>query len=567
MSQPQPACLPETAGQAHELDVSSFSGPAGYAVLGHEGRLYSSNPQLAVLLGDAVVVSGRLDSLCQNGHGPSAAELMQSLTGTDDSTITLEIADGVTRQLQFGPLRAHRRLLIVSDPHHISVQTSALEQDTLTGLANRHQLNEILSRLESERAAAQSAPTATNGNAGNAAILLIDIDRFKQINDTLGHATGDSLLRLVTGRLRRVTRETDQLMRVGGDEFLLALPCDEEPGGVEQLAIRIVELISRPFLINGQQLNTGVSIGIAWFDDEAEDGATLLQHADLALQKAKVSGRNQACAFQSYMAQEALQRRALEIDIRRALTLQQFRLVYQPQVDLHTGKLAGFEALLRWEHPVRGTVPPIEFIPIAEETGEIRRIGAWVILEACRQASLWPAELTVAVNVSPLQFDDEKLPGHVKDALNRSGIAPERLEIEVTEGLLFHNPDAALAQLTQLRQLGVDIAMDDFGTGYSSLSHLSRFPFTKVKIDQSFVRGGVDDRTQALVTCIISLGASLGMKTLAEGVETPEQYQRLQTSGCDAVQGYLISRPMEAGSTTNFVDQCSRQIHDGDATA
>lgn len=564
MSQPQPACLSEMAGQAHELDVSSFAGPAGYAVLDHNGRLYSSNPQLAVLLGDAVSVSGSLDSLSQTGHDPSAIELAQSLAGADDSTITVEIADGVTRQLQFGPLRARRRLLIVSDPHHNGVQKTGFEQDTLTGLATRHQLNEILSRLESERAAAQNAATATNGNA---AILLIDIDRFKQINDTLGHATGDSLLKLVTGRLRRLTRETDQLMRVGGDEFLLILPCDEVPGGVEQLAARIVELISRPFLINGQQLNIGVSIGIAWFDDEAKDGATLLQHADLALQQAKVSGRNQACAFQSRMAQEALQRRALEIDIRRALTLQQFRLVYQPQVDLHTGKLAGFEALLRWEHPVRGTVSPIEFIPIAEETGEIRRIGAWVILEACRQASLWPAELTVAVNVSPLQFDDGKLPRHVKDALSRSGIAPERLEVEVTEGLLFHNPDAALAQLTELRQLGVDIAMDDFGTGYASLSHLSRFPFTKVKIDQSFVRGGVDDRTRALVTCIISLGASLGMKTLAEGVETPEQYQRLQTGGCDAVQGYLISRPMEAGSTADFVDQCARQILNGDTTA
>lgn len=564
MSQPQPACLPETAEQAHELDVSSFTGPAGYAVLDHKGRLCSSNPQLAVLLGDSLVVAGTLDALCQTNHGQSATELTRALAGTDNTTITIEITHGVTRHLQLGPLQAKRRLLIVSDPHHNSVQNSEFEQDTLTGLANRHQLDEILSRLESERAASQILSTTPTGNAS---ILLIDIDRFKQVNDTLGHTTGDSLLKLVTGRLRRVTRETDQLMRVGGDEFLLILPPDEEPGGVEQLAERIVDLISRPFLVDGQQLNIGVSIGIACFDEEARDGATLLQHADLALQQAKSSGRNQACAFESHMAQDALQRRALEIDMRRALALQQFRLVYQPQVDLHTGKLAGFEALLRWEHPVRGTVSPVEFIPIAEETGEIRRIGAWVILQACQQASLWPAELTVAVNVSPLQFDDGQLPAHIKEALSHSGIAPERLEVEVTEGLLFHNPDAALAQLTELRQLGVDIAMDDFGTGYSSLSHLSRFPFTKVKIDQSFVRGDADDRTQALVTCIISLGASLGMKTLAEGVETPEQYRRLQAAGCDAVQGYLISRPMEAGSTTNFMDQCARQIHDGDATA
>lgn len=454
-----------------------------------------------------------------------------------------------------------------------------LPRDDLTGVSSRRHLSDALLQLEAARETSSTPdPGSRPGSgapddAGRAGILLIDVDRFRQVNDTLGYAIGDSLLKLIAGRLRRITRETDQLIRVGSDEFLVILPAEanselSSPAAeqeIDQMAERIVGLLARPYLIQGNQIDIGASIGIAMFDRDVKDAVTLMQNADLALQEAKNSGRNRVCHFMPRMAQEAHQRRELEIDLRRALALQEFRVVYQPQVDIHTGKLSGFEALLRWDHPVRGMVSPVEFIPIAEDTGEIRHIGAWVLHEACLQASRWPGDLTIAVNVSPLQFDDGNLIDHVRSALSESGLSPERLEVEVTEGLLFQNPVAAESQLTELRELGIDIAMDDFGTGYSSLSHLSRFPFTKVKIDQSFVRGDVDDRTHALVNAIISLGASLGMKTLAEGVETDEQYQRLQRGGCDAIQGYLISRPMEAASTVDFVERCAWQCHDGNS--
>ncbi|MGQ7847305.1 putative bifunctional diguanylate cyclase/phosphodiesterase [Granulosicoccus sp. 3-233] len=567
MSQPQPACLSDPTEQASELDVSSFTGPTGHAVLDHKGRLLSANSQLAELLGHAPPATGTLDPFKLAIDDRSATELAHALAEADVTHLDITFTDGARRHVQLGRLQACRRLLLVTRAGETIASNDRIEQDALTGLANRHRLNEALSGLEAERALRQSRSGTNAVDEGKTAILLIDIDHFKQINDTLGHAIGDSLLRLVSGRLRRVTRERDDLIRIGGDEFLLILPADESSDDAEKLADRIAELLSRPFLVDGQQINIGVSIGIAVFDDATADGPTLLQHADLALQQAKLTGRNRACSFEPQMAQQAMRRRALEIDMRRAMALQQFRLVYQPQVDLHSGRLVGFEALLRWEHPERGMVSPAEFIPIAEETGEIRRIGAWVILQACQQASFWPDGLSVAVNVSPLQFDDGKLLQHVRTALSRSGLDPERLEVEVTEGLLFHNPEAALEQLTELRELRVDIAMDDFGTGYASLSHLSRFPFTKVKIDQSFVRGAVDDRTQALVDCIIGLGNSLGMKTLAEGVETPEQYQRLQDSGCDAVQGYLVSRPMEADSIADFLIHDTGQLPAGDAAA
>ncbi len=566
MSQPQTACLPDTAGQANELDVSSFGGLTGFAVLDQNGCLVSANARLLELLDDRVRGSGKLDPFSLELHSHSAKELADALTGTDNANLQLDFSNGVRRYLQLGQLRASRRLLLISATHFEESSQADPELDALTGLGNRHRLQQTLSRLESDRTRL-SAPHGSTLSNDAPAILLVDIDRFKQINDTLGYRIGDSLLKLVCSRLRRLTTESDPLLRIGGDEFLLVLHASDDAHNAIDLAERIVDLMSRPFLVEAQQLDIGVSIGIAFFDEQTPDSATLLQHADLALQQAKTRGRRQACIFQPSMAVDAQRRRALEIDMRRALALQQFRLVYQPQVDLRSGRLVGFEALLRWEHPVRGMVSPAEFIPIAEDTGEIRRIGAWVILQACLQASLWPDGLKVAVNVSPLQFDDGNLPEHIDTALQQSNLPPEQLEVEVTEGLLFQNPDAALAQLSRIRQMNVDIAMDDFGTGYASLSHLSRFPFTKVKIDQSFVRGAVDDRTQALVSCIISLGSSLGMRTLAEGVETSEQYRRLQESGCDAVQGYLISRPLEAGSVGNFVERCTRQIQGGDVAA
>lgn len=562
MSQPQPACLSAAADQANELDVSSFTGAAGYAVLDGSGCLLDRNARLSVLLGDDLDKTPLPEAVAHGFGADPAREVSTLVASPEAASLTLTGMNGSKLQIQLGRLQGNRRLLVIHDIDQEKRQNTVADEDALTGLANRHQLSNALSQLDLERTVNAALPPDTDNGIRAAAVLLIDIDRFKQVNDTLGHIIGDALLRLLSSRLRRLTRDTDRLIRVGGDEFLLVLPADSNPDEVDQIAQRMIELIARPFLVSGHQVNTGASIGVARFDSDVTDAATLLQNADLALQEAKSAGRNRVCHFRPSMAQAAHQRRELEIDLRRALSLKQFRLVYQPQVDMHTGRLAGFEALLRWDHPVRGAVSPVDFIPIAEDTGEIRRIGAWVLLEACRHACLWPDDLTIAVNVSPLQFDDGTLVAKVRQALHQSGLPAERLEVEVTEGLLFHNPEAAESQLNELRRLGVDIAMDDFGTGYSSLSHLSRFPFTKVKIDQSFVRGDVDRQTHALVSTIIQLGVSLGMKTLAEGVETTEQYQRLADSGCDAVQGYLISRPMEATATIAFVEQCDRQFQE-----
>lgn len=563
MSQPQPACLPVEADQANDIDVASFTGAAGYAVLDQAGRLHGQNPQLAVLVGSIIAGQSIPEALPNCTDSASLAALRQATTTPDAATMTLTGSDGQKLLVQIGELRANRRLMIVREPEQMSASMAESERDTLTGLGNRRLLSKILASLDADRASSLTTPTDTSDDASCAIAVLIDIDRFKQINDTLGHTVGDTLLKRVSQRLCRLTRETDRLIRTGGDEFLLLQTEAASLVQAEQCAQRIVDLIGRPFLIQGNQINVGASIGIAAFNAGTENGTTLLQNADLALHEAKQSGRNRICHFQLRMAEEAHKRRVLETELRRAVTLQQFRLVYQPQVELPSGRLVGFEALLRWEHPTLGSVSPMDFVPIAEETGEIQSIGDWVLHEACRQARLWPEDLTIAVNVSPLQFDDGKLPGNVRQALRRSGLSAERLEVEVTEGLLFHNPEAALTQLTELRKLGVDIAMDDFGTGYSSLSHLSRFPFTKVKIDQSFVRGDVDERTNALVDTIIRLGTSLGMKTLAEGVETAEQYHRLERCGCDAVQGYLLSRPMEAGSTAIYIEEFSRQRRHG----
>ncbi|ASJ70776.1 putative bifunctional diguanylate cyclase/phosphodiesterase [Granulosicoccus antarcticus] len=559
MSQPKPADMPDSAVMADFLDVTSFTGPAGIAVLDNAGCLLSQNDRLLTLLGVKKPVDDTLETLACNLDAASDAKLQTALVSPNAAVFDIQNTQGLTLQLQLGNLRADRRLLTALDVSQDKTDRLKIELDSLTNLGNRQALDRTLSLLESDRAAVKASQSLGEKAAGDAIVLLIDLDRFKRVNDTLGHAVGDVLLKMVASRLRRVVRDTDHLIRLGGDEFLLIQPQGTTSEQPEKVGSRIVELLNRPFLIEGNQVNIGARIGVATFDDEVEDGETLLKNATLALQESKSSALNRICFFEPRMAQEAHEQRELEIELRRALALQQFRLVYQPQVELGTGRLMGFEALLRWEHPVRGSISPMSFVPIAEETGEIQRIGAWVMLEACRQACHWPDDLTVAVNVSPLQFDDGKLADVVQDALTRSGLASARLEVEVTEGLLFHNPEAALNQLTVLRQMGVDIAMDDFGTGYSSLSHLSRFPFTKIKIDQAFVRGDVDEGTHAMVNTIISLGASLGMNTLAEGVETREQYDRLRDGGCDAVQGYLISRPMEASSIVPFLDDYSQQ--------
>ncbi len=375
---------------------------------------------------------------------------------------------------------------------------------------------------------------------------MIDLDRFKSINDSLGHSIGDALLCLVAQRLRRETREQDLIARLGGDEFVILLPDGEI---AEALAARVVSTLSRPFLVEGHVASISASVGIArYYHEQRASSDDLMRHADLALFEAKSAGRQTWRRFEPVMAEGARLRRELETDLRKAMVLEEFSLAYQPQLNVHSNRLTGFEALLRWNHPTRGAVPPGVFIPVAEDIGCIVELGEWVLLTACRQAARWPDSLSVAVNVSSCQFADcERLYRAIQSALEITSLAPERLEIEITESVLMTQAAPVLDLLHRLRAMGIHLAMDDFGTGYSSLSQLRAFPFDKIKIDRSFVADlGENQAAGAVVRAITSLGSGLGMTTIAEGVETAEQAALVEADGCTDIQGYLISRPIPA---------------------
>ncbi|MBK1661951.1 putative bifunctional diguanylate cyclase/phosphodiesterase [Paracraurococcus ruber] len=406
--------------------------------------------------------------------------------------------------------------------------------DALTGLANR---SELRTRLD--------AALARSRRGEGFALLYLDLDRFKAVNDTLGHPVGDELLRAVTGRLRGLVRETDLVARLGGDEFAIIQTRAEQPEAATALARRLVPEISAPYDIEGQQVVIGTSVGIALAPADGATPDALLKAADLALYRAKAEGRGTWRFFAPEMDARMQARRKLELDLRRALAEGDLKLLYQPQIDTASGRIIGFEALLRWHDEERGVVAPAEFVPVAEETGLIIPIGDWVLRTACREAATWPAEVTVAVNVSAVQFRNETLVETVKQALAQAGLPGRRLEVEVTEGVMLQDTAATLAILHRLRALGVRISMDDFGTGYSSLSYLRSFPFDKIKIDQSFIRDlGQGGDARAIVRAIAGLSGSLGMRTSAEGVETPAQYAELQAEGCAEVQGFLFGRPV-----------------------
>lgn len=411
-------------------------------------------------------------------------------------------------------------------------EPTAERADDLTGLALRN----------SFMAALDHALAGADDRAGLLAVLCLDLDRFKVINDTLGHGIGDQLLKKVADRLRTACRREDLIARFGGDEFVILQRDITGVADTEKLAGRLVDLIGRTYVLSGHTVNVGVSVGVA-LRDAGQQSRDLLRNADLALYEAKRAGRARHRFFEHGMDMQLHERRELEIDLRRALALKQFELAYQPFVDLSSDSVIGFEALLRWNHPVRGKVAPLSFISVAEENGLIVKIGEWVLMTACMAAASWPDDLLVAVNVSPLQFKADTLLATVATALERSGLAPERLELEITEGALLADTDNVLATLHSLRALGVKISMDDFGTGYSSLSYLQKFPFNKIKIDRSFVSGEGAD-SEAILRAVSGLGSNLGMAITAEGVETAEQLGRIRKQSCTHVQGYLTGRPM-----------------------
>ncbi len=441
------------------------------------------------------------------------------------------------------------------------IETQALQQamrDSLTGLCNRELFEKRVTAALPNGEPAGEAPAGENGRR-DLAVMLIDLDRFKTVNDTLGHPIGDALLRLVAKRLLSLVRQDDLVARLGGDEFAILVSPSLGQGAMEILARRIVDVIGRPYLVDGHLVNVGASIGIAVSPRHGRDYNQLMRSADLALYSVKNAGRSSYQVFEPTMDVRALARRSLEIDLRRAQALGELELYYQPQIDLETNTVVGFEALLRWRHPERGLVSPVDFIPLAEEIGLILSLGEWVLREACLEATRWPSEVSVAVNVSPHQFEDSgRLVDMVGKALSWSGLPGHRLEIEITESVLLRNESSVLAALHRIREMGVRVAMDDFGTGYSSLSQLNSFPFDKIKIDRSFVKESGDVSTQnAIIRAIAALGVSLGMTTIAEGVETTDQLARIRAEGCTSVQGYLFSKPVPVGQVEALLAEFS----------
>jgi diguanylate cyclase (GGDEF)-like protein/PAS domain S-box-containing protein len=415
--------------------------------------------------------------------------------------------------------------------------------DSLTGLPNRAQFREHLEKAIDEV-----------NRAGMFAVLCLDLDNFKVVNDTLGHQGGDQLLQIAAERLRGALRETDLLARLGGDEFAILQLVKDQPAAATALSQRLVEAMSAPIMIGDQQIPAGVSVGVSLAPTDAFTADQLLKNADMALYRAKADGRGTYRFFEPEMDARMQKRRGLELELRQAVATAAFVLHYQPIVDVESNEIFSFEALLRWRHPTRGLVPPLEFIPLAEETGLIIPIGEWVLQEACAQAAQWPENVHIAVNLSPAQFKSASLVATVVNALSASGLAPQRLELEITESVLLQDSDATLATLHQLRSLGIAISMDDFGTGYSSLSYLRKFPFDKIKIDQTFIRDLADGGDSlAIVRAVTGLGSSLGISTVAEGVETAEQLKRLKAEGCTAAQGFYFGAAKPAAEATNYL--------------
>jgi len=410
--------------------------------------------------------------------------------------------------------------------------------DSLTGLANR---STFLAKIEEAGARHRQWGETFS-------VFMMDLDRFKNVNDTLGHPAGDVMLNETARRLKSILRETDVLARLGGDEFAIIQTgeSDQENGAVE-LANKIIMAVSEPYEIVGNKVQVGVSIGVAFAPDHGIDANDLLKKADLALYKAKSGGRNDYRIFDVTMGETANARQKLEAELREALANDQLELHYQPIVDFKTYELCGMEALVRWRHPQRGMIFPGQFIPIAEETGLINKIGEWLLERACTEAAAWPKPIKVAVNLSPVQLANSNLLDVVLCALVESGLPPERLELEITETALFKNDVDCLAVMRRLKNLGVSIALDDFGTGYSSLAQLTMFPFDKIKIDKSFTQNlGSRPECAAIVAAVITLTQKLGITTTAEGIETLQQFQQLTLAGVNSAQGYLLDRPTPA---------------------
>src|SRR5271156_473458 len=489
-----------------------------------------------------------------NHPGKTADQLLGERTdllgGGDARTHLYEFSDGRVVSCLYTPTADGRLVGTYEDVTERRQAEAKIvhmaRHDALTDLPNR-----ILFQDKTEQA-------LTRGE--ELAVMFLDLDRFKGVNDSLGHSVGDALLCAVTARLQRVVRGVDTVARLGGDDFAI-VQIDAKPNDASELAARIIDTLVEPFDILGHQVVIGTSIGIALAPADGNEPDQLLRNADMALYRAKAEGRGAYHFFQSDMDAQMQERRKLELDLRKALLADQFELHYQPLIEVESGKVSGFEALVRWKHPERGLVPPDAFIPVAEEIGLIVPLGDWVLKQACREAVTWPDKLTVAVNLSAVQFRNPSLALSVVSSLGQSGLAASRLELEITETALLQENRAVLDALHQFRKLGARICMDDFGTGYSSLSYLRSFPFDKIKIDRSFIceLGNANDAV-AIVRAVLRLGSSLGMITTPAGVETEEQFGILKAEGCMQVQGFLFSRPKPAAEIPTMLAQLQPRV-------
>jgi diguanylate cyclase (GGDEF)-like protein len=410
--------------------------------------------------------------------------------------------------------------------------------DSLTGLPNRAMMRQTLD---------EALRNATSRQKG-CALFLIDLDRFKNVNDTLGHPVGDALLRQVADRLKLAMGDHGQIGRLGGDEFKAVLPGTVDIGLLESLARTLIEQVSRPYNIDGHRVVIGASVGVAIGDPGRCTADSLIRDADLALYAAKDAGRGKHCFYEQAMHTEASDRQVLENDLRQAIDKGELWVAYQPIIEAVSEEVSGFEALVRWDHPLRGRVSPDKFIPLAEECGMIPRIGTWVLETALEEASHWPDSVRIAVNLSPIQFNDPNIVDVVSNALARTSVRANRLELEITEGVFLAEGDSTDETFARLKNLGVRLALDDFGTGYSSLGYLKKAPFDKIKIDQSFVRGAASktSRNSAIIRAIVTLAESLEMDTCAEGVETHDDLALIRELGCSHVQGYIFGKPLES---------------------
>ncbi|HEY2616033.1 MAG TPA: EAL domain-containing protein [Acetobacteraceae bacterium] len=546
--------------QGQRFDTALNNMLQGLLMFDHDGRLLVVNRRFSQMFGvpdgtllpgmtylevtDRIIDAGQVTAEDMTGVREHRAELVAR---NEHATATWEISSGRAFAMTHQPMEDGWLTTFeeISDRRRTEARMVHLaHHDALTDLPNRALFHK---QLKNALAFARESECL--------ALLCLDLDQFKAVNDTLGHPVGDALLLAVADRLVRRTRETHTVARLGGDEFAIIQAPIAKLTEAVGLADRLIELFDEPFDVAGHRIVIGTSIGVAFAPQDGADADQLLKSADLALYRAKLDGRGVYRLFRAEMDAQMQERRLLELDLRQALSAGQFELFYQPQVNLRIGEVTGFESLLRWHHPERGLVSPATFIPLAEEIGLIVPIGEWVLRQACATAASWPSDIRVAVNLSAAQFKSLNLVAVVSQALRASGLAPERLELEITETVMLQDTDATMATLHQLRALGAGIAMDDFGTGYSSLSYLRCFPFDRIKIDQSFVRELSTRRDcGAIVRAVAGLSAELGMATTAEGVETREQLDLLVSAGCTEVQGYLFSPAVPSEAVIGVLD-------------